>query len=335
MTATLPVRAEPVLAVSGLEVALRVASGWLPVIGGVSFELWPGETLGLVGESGCGKTVTSLAVMGLLAPSAKVKGEIVLNGRPINGSRSSLRAARGKEIAMIFQEPRRSLDPSFTVGEHVAETVRRHLGLSRTKAWKHAIELLELVEIPNAAARAKDYPHQFSGGMCQRVMLAVAIAARPNVLIADEPTTALDVTVQRQVLELIFSLQAEFGLAVLMITHDLGVVAETCDRAAVMYGGLIVEEATTEELFGAPRHPYTIGLLGSMAPLDPATGRLARIPGAVPQVSDYGDFCRFSSRCPAAAPVCVARMPDLAVASHDHLVRCARLDDFDPRELYI
>lgn len=325
-----------VLEVRGLGVDIRTEQGWVGIVEDVDLTIRRGETLGLVGESGSGKTVTSLAVMRLLPPNARIRGSIRLNGREI-GSLPPRRmdAIRGVEMAMIFQEPRRSLNPAFTVGEQVAESVRRHKRASRREAWARAVELFELVGIPDPHRRASAYPHEFSGGMCQRVMLAAALACEPSVLIADEPTTALDVTVQRQVLELLHDLQQRLGLAVLLITHDLGVVAEVCDRAAVMYAGRIVEQGQVTDLFDNPLHPYTAGLLHSMP--DPArhSDRMAAIPGTVPPPHAFPSGCRFHPRCPFAEhPRCsTTQIPLRSVTTH-HSARCVRAGELELSEAF-
>lgn len=255
---------EQVLEVKDLKVEVRSEKGWTDLVEKVDLSVEAGQTVGLVGESGSGKTVTSLGIMHLLPSNARMTGSVLLNGREISGLPArELDRVRGVEAAMIFQEPRRSLNPAFTVGNQVAESVRRHKGTSYRDAWSRAVELFDLVGIPDAQRRSHAYPHEFSGGMCQRVMLAMALAGNPKLLIADEPTTALDVTVQRRVLQLIYELQQEFGLGVLLITHDLGVVAEVCDRAVVMRDGRIVEQAPVVDLFDSPRHAYTRQLLAA------------------------------------------------------------------------
>jgi oligopeptide/dipeptide ABC transporter ATP-binding protein len=293
-----------VLSVERLGISVRSGGEDLQLVEEVSFAVRSGETVGLVGESGCGKTVTSLAVMRLLDQRiATVTGAVRLFGTdllslPLN----ELRKLRGSKIAMVFQEPRRSLNPAFTVGDQIAEVLRVHVGMSRRDAAKRAVALLDEVHIADAAQRVKQYPHEFSGGMCQRVMLAMAIACRPSVLIADEPTTALDARVQAQVLDLIDELQAHLGLAVLLITHDLAVVSERCDRAAVMYAGQIVETNATEKLFAHPRHPYTEGLIGAIAGVVAERGKLRAIRGIVPSPSAWPTGCRFHPRCDHAQP---------------------------------
>jgi oligopeptide/dipeptide ABC transporter ATP-binding protein len=305
------------------------------IVEDVSLEVRPGETVGLVGESGSGKTVTSLAVMQLLPPNARITGSVRVNGRELVGLREKeLERVRGVEAAMIFQEPRRSLNPAFTVGDQVAESVRRHRRTDRRTAWARAVELFELVGIPDAARRASSYPHEFSGGMCQRVMLAVALACDPDLLIADEPTTALDVTVQRQVLALIGEVQERLGLGVLLITHDLGVVAEVCDRAAVMYAGRIAEQASVTALFDRPAHPYTAGLLHAMPDPVRHADRMGVIPGMVPAPQDFDAACRFVPRCPYAEEPCAQPGIPLREVAPAHSVRCVRTGAIDPEEAF-
>jgi peptide/nickel transport system ATP-binding protein len=285
-----------------------------------------GATLGLVGESGCGKSVTSLAVMGLLPKqSAEVTGSIQFDGFDLlNISDKIRRDLRGNRLAMIFQEPMTSLNPSFTIGDQIMESILRHRGGSRTSARKRAIELLRRVHIPSPERRIDDYPHKLSGGMRQRVMIAMALACDPRLLIADEPTTALDVTLQAQILDLMRELKAESGAAIILITHDLGVVAEVCDEVAVMYAGEVVERASVNELFATPQHPYTVGLLGSIPRLDRRSSHLATIEGMVPNMSSLPDGCRFAARCPFAEAACAAAPPPLAEISPGHWSRCIR-----------
>ncbi|NMM83215.1 dipeptide ABC transporter ATP-binding protein DppD [Rhodococcus sp. SRB_17] len=318
-----------VLQTTGLTVEVSTEHGWVEVVDGVDLTVRRNETVGLVGESGSGKTLTSLAVMGLLPENARIsRGDVRLSGRTISGlSEKALSDIRGVQAAMIFQEPRRCLNPAFTVGDQVAESIRRHRGWSRKQAKARVIELFELVEIPDAARRIDQYPHEFSGGMCQRVMLAMALACDPELLIADEPTTALDVTVQRQVLELIRRLQGELGLGVLLITHDLSVVAEMCDRVTVMYAGQVVESAPVDPLFYTPKNPYTSALLQSM--LEPS-GRgepLGYIPGSVPPPHLFPSSCRFQERCTHAVESVCGRAVNLENVSAAHLTRCARAAD--------
>jgi len=319
-----PRNSAPLLEVEGLTV--RFAGAPAAVVEDLSLSLAPGETLCIVGESGCGKSVTALALMGLLprglarveAGAARLMGEDLLGMAP-----ERLQDLRGDRMAMIFQEPMTSLNPAFTVGDQIGEAVRRHRGASRAQGRARALEMLRRVGIPAAEARLDAYPHEMSGGMRQRVMIAMALACDPAVLIADEPTTALDATVQAQILQLIRDLQAESGAGMILITHDLGVVAEVADRVAVMYAGRIVESGPADAVFADPQHPYTLGLMGS-APgfLGGAPGgRLATIPGLVPTAATMPPGCRFATRCPFAAPRC-AQTPPLAEAAPGHRVAC-------------
>jgi peptide/nickel transport system ATP-binding protein len=294
-------------------------------VDGVSFSVERGRTLGIVGESGCGKSVTSLAIMGLLPKGgAEISGKIRFEGRDLLAERESvLRDLRGDRLAMIFQEPMTSLNPSYTVGNQIVEAVVRHRRMSAKDAEARAIEMLRRVRIPTPEARFHDYPHRLSGGMRQRVMIAMALACDPDLLIADEPTTALDVTIQAQILELMRNLREETGAAVVLITHDLGVVAEVCDEVVVMYAGQVVERAPVEHLFRFPQHPYTVGLLGALPRLDRRRPRLSAIEGAVPNMSAPPQGCRFQARCPFRIPKC-AEMPPLAPIEAGHLSRCWR-----------
>jgi peptide/nickel transport system ATP-binding protein len=285
-----------------------------------------GATLGLVGESGCGKSVTSLAIMGLLSKqSAEVSGTIRFDGFDLLATPDeTLRDLRGNRLAMIFQEPTTSLNPSFTIGAQIIETILRHRGGSRQQARERAIALLRRVHIPSPEKRIDDYPHKLSGGMRQRVMIAMALACDPRLLIADEPTTALDVTLQAQILDLMRELKAENRTAIILITHDLGVVAEVCDEVAVMYAGEIVERADVSELFTAPQHPYTVGLLGSIPRLDRRAAHLATIEGMVPNMTQPPDGCRFVARCPFAEAACRKSSPQLRELTPGHWSRCLR-----------
>jgi peptide/nickel transport system ATP-binding protein len=285
-----------------------------------------GATLGLVGESGCGKSVTSLAIMGLLSKqSAEVSGAIRFDGFDLLAtSDQTLRDLRGNRLAMIFQEPMTSLNPSFTIGDQIIETILRHRGGSHHQARGQAIALLKRVHIPSPEKRIDDYPHKLSGGMRQRVMIAMALACDPRLLIADEPTTALDVTLQAQILDLMRELKAESRAAIILITHDLGVVAEVCDEVAVMYAGEIVERADVAELFAAPQHPYTVGLLGSIPRLDRRAAHLATIEGTVPNMTQPPDGCRFAARCPFAEAACSKARPELRELTPGHWSRCLR-----------
>jgi peptide/nickel transport system ATP-binding protein len=285
-----------------------------------------GVTLGLVGESGCGKSVTSLAVMGLLPKhAAEVTGSIRFDGFDLlEVSDDTRRDLRGNRLAMIFQEPMTSLNPSFTIGDQIIESILRHRGGSRTAARKRTIELLRRVHIPSPERRVDEYPHKLSGGMRQRVMIAMALACDPRLLIADEPTTALDVTLQAQILDLMRELKAESGAAIILITHDLGVVAEVCDEVAVMYAGEVVERAAVDALFASPQHPYTVGLLGSIPRLDHRASHLATIEGMVPNMADPPKGCRFAARCPFTEAACLTEPPPLAQVSSGHWSRCIR-----------
>jgi peptide/nickel transport system ATP-binding protein len=294
-----PVTPAPLIRIDRLNVDFPARNGPLRVVSDVSFSVQPGATVGLVGESGSGKTVTALSVIGLAqALGATVTARsIMFEGQELTALKpSAMNRLRGRRIGMIFQQPQRSLNPAYTVGDQVAETLRGRGRLSRKAAWRRAVELLDHVQIPDAARRAHEYPHTFSGGMCQRVMIAIAIAADPSLLIADEPTTALDVRVQAEILALLRRLQAETGAAIMFISHDLGVISEMCEDIIVMYAGEVVERAPAEALFSAPRHPYTEGLLGSIPKV--GTGkRLVSIPGTVPALEDLPRACRFHTRC--------------------------------------
>jgi oligopeptide/dipeptide ABC transporter ATP-binding protein len=312
------------LEVRDLSVRFVTERGVIQAVAGVSFELAPGETLGLVGESGCGKTVTAMSILRLLpTPPAKVTGEIRFQGENLAEIPDSrLRQIRGNSIAMVFQEPMTSLNPVLTVGEQVAEALRLHRGLSHQAAWQEAGAALARVGFPDAVHRLGQYPHQLSGGLRQRALMAMALACDPELLIADEPTTALDVTIQAQILALLAKLKAELGLAVLFITHNLGIVAQTADRVAVMYAGLIVEQALTAELFRQPDHPYTRGLLSSVPRLDfqhPPGENLSPIEGHLPTEPPSG--CLFRDRCPVAHGRCLQEPPRVEV-SPGHTVRC-------------
>jgi peptide/nickel transport system ATP-binding protein len=320
--------ASPALEVAGLTVEFAAAQRGAPplrAVDGISFALSSGRTLAIVGESGCGKSVTALAVMGLLPGGARLGGSVRLAGREIAAlPPEERRRLRGRETAMIFQEPMTSLNPALPVGEQVAEALRLHQGLGPRAAAGAAAEALARVRIPDAARRARQYPHQLSGGMRQRVMIAMAIACRPRVLIADEPTTALDVTVQAQILALLDALRRETGTAVLLITHDLGLVADHADEVVVMYAGRVAERAPAAALFAAPQHPYTVGLLGAAPRLDRAAGRLASIEGAVPDPRRPPPGCRFAPRCPFRVARCEAEAPPLRGAAPGHASACWR-----------
>ena len=320
--------AERLLEVRGLKTHFKTDDGWVHAVDGVSLAIDAGETLGVVGESGCGKSVTAFTIMRLvpIPPGKIVAGEIVWLGRDLlKLPDDEMRKIRAKEIAMIFQEPMTSLNPVYTVGEQIAEVVRLHEGLGKRAATARAAEMLRLVHIPHPERRVHDYPHQFSGGMRQRVMIAMALSCNPKLLIADEPTTALDVTIQAQILELITDLKDRLGMAVMLITHAMGVVAETAQRVVVMYAGKVVEEAAVEEIFRAPRHPYTQGLIKSIPRLDAeeaGTRRLDAIPGVVPSLLDPLPGCRFAARCPHARSECTAATPELREVAPGHKVAC-------------
>ena len=319
----------PLLELRDLRTYFYTREGVVQAVDGVSFALEEGRTLGIVGESGCGKSVTALSIMGLIPrPPAKiVGGEVVFRGRDLTKlSERELEDVRGNEIAMIFQDPMTSLNPTLTIGTQITEGIRRHLGLSKQAARKRAVELLEEVRIPRAADRLGDYPHRFSGGMRQRVMIAIALACNPKLLIADEPTTALDVTVQAQVLDLLEELREAHEMAMILITHDMGVVAEAADDVVVMYAGQIVESAPTEDLFDAPEHPYTEALLGALPHLEGENvrgERLTAIPGRPPDLIDPAGVCRFAPRCPYADDndSCTHEMPQLREVRPKHWVR--------------
>jgi oligopeptide/dipeptide ABC transporter ATP-binding protein len=315
----------PLLRVSNLRTSFFTSDGEVRAVDGVSFDIDDGKTVGLVGESGCGKSVTALSIMQLLPKSTGriVGGEIRFQARDLASlPEQEMRRIRGNEISMIFQEPMTSLNPVMTIGDQIAETVRLHQGASRSEARNRAIELLRLVKIADPQKRVGNYPHQFSGGQRQRVMIAMALACTPKLLIADEPTTALDVTIQAQILELIGELQGRLGMAVLLITHDLGVVAERADQVAVMYAGKIVESAKPEVIFSRPKHPYTIGLLDSLPGRRSGKKRLAAISGMVPSPLDWPTGCRFRDRCVRADTCCAAQPPPLIEIERHHRVAC-------------
>ncbi len=324
---------EPLLDIRNLRTRFTTEEGSFHAVDGVSFSIPPAKTLGVVGESGCGKSVTALSVMRLLAdpPGRVVGGEIRYRGQDLLGlSEEQMRRIRGNRISMIFQEPMTSLNPVFTVGEQIAEAVRLHQGLDRKAAWARAVEMLRKVGIPAPEERASNYPHQLSGGMRQRVMIAMALSCNPDLLIADEPTTALDVTIQAQILELIRALQAERQMAVMLITHDLGVVAETCDEVVVMYAGRVVERADVRSIFRRPAHPYTAGLLRSVPTFEDVArsheaggrGKLRTIPGMVPSLRNLPQGCRFRDRCERAIEVCARIDPPLEPKRDGQLAAC-------------
>jgi peptide/nickel transport system ATP-binding protein len=317
---------EPLLRVRGLRTTFRTPEGVFPAVDGADFDVHPGETLGLVGESGCGKTVTALSLLRLLPePPARLEsGEALFEGRDLlRLPLPELRRIRGNRIAMIFQEPMTSLNPVFTIGDQIEEALKVHTALDRAGRKRRVAELLELVGIPSPTERMGSYPHELSGGMRQRVMIAMALACEPALLIADEPTTALDVTIEAQILELLDSLKRRLGMAILLITHDLGIVAETAQRVAVVYAGRVVETAPVDLLFRSPRHPYTQGLLLSVPGAQiPRRARLHVIPGAVPDLTSRPSGCRFRDRCERALAVCERVDPPLAAAGPLRFVAC-------------
>jgi oligopeptide transport system ATP-binding protein len=321
--------------VEDLRVRFWTRRGTVHAVNGISFDIAPGETLGIVGESGCGKSVTSLAILGLLSRNGRVEsGKAVFEGRDlIRQSDRALRSVRGKEIAMIFQDPMTSLNPVLTIGRQIREALQTHFGMNRNEAEAKAAEALDRVGIPSAKARARDYPHQFSGGMRQRAMIAMALACKPKLLIADEPTTALDVTIQAQILDLLRALVAEENAALILITHDLGVVAGMCERVNVMYAGMFMETGAAEQLFATPRHPYTLGLLQSVPRLDAARrARLQPIEGAPPNMLQPPAACPFQPRCRFEVDLSRREVPPLVEVEPGHRVACFNpvpLDEWD------
>jgi oligopeptide/dipeptide ABC transporter ATP-binding protein len=321
-------REAALLEVEDLKVEFTTADGAVRAVDGVSFQIRNGETLGLVGESGCGKSVTALSVLRLIAPPGKIAGgRIRYRGSDLlSVSEPEIRKIRGKQIALIFQEPVAALNPVFTVGSQISEAIRVHHRITRKEAMAEAVRLLRLVQIPDPERRIHEYPHQMSGGMCQRVMIAMALSCKPSLLIADEPTTALDVTIQAEILDLLRRLRDQFQLSVLLISHNLGVIAESAHRVAVMYAGRIVEEAPVREIFSSPKHPYTLGLLRSMPRLGERARsgrrRLVIIPGSVPDPGRRDPGCPFSPRCPEVQEVCRRLEPELLPLSQERKVSC-------------
>ena len=330
MSAVLPTSggAHHLLEIKGLKTHFSTDDGMVHAVDGVDLYVDKGETLGIVGESGCGKSVTAMTVMKLLAmpPARIVAGQVLWQGRDLVPlTAKDMEKIRAKEIAMVFQEPMTSLNPVYSVGEQVAEVVRLHQGLNRKEALERAAEMFELVRIPNPSRRLHDYPHQFSGGMRQRVMIAMALSCNPQLLIADEPTTALDVTIQAQILDLMNDLKSRLGMAVMLITHAMGVVAETAQRVVVMYAGKVIEEANVHDLFANPRHPYTQGLIRSIPRIDRDAGqkqRLETIAGTVPRLINPKPGCRFAPRCKFAQPACLVETPLLRDLGQGHKVAC-------------
>jgi len=325
--ASRPEGTAPLLEVRNLHTVFDTDDGLVRAVNGVSFPVESGETLGVVGESGCGKSVTAFSIMRLIPspPGRITEGEIRFRGRDLLSlSGEEMRRLRGNDISMIFQEPMTALNPVYTVGDQIGEAVRVHRRVGTREARLRSLEMLEQVGIPSPRQRLDEYPHQLSGGMRQRVMIAMALACRPALLLADEPTTALDVTIQAQILDLLQRLQEEMGMSIVLITHDLGVVAEVADRVAVMYGGRIVEQAPVRELFASPKHPYTIGLLDSIPRMSQDTERLRVIPGTVPPPVALPPGCTFHPRCPFRYERCVSAEPELEDVAPSHRVRCHR-----------
>ena len=318
----------PLLDIRGLKTHFKTDDGWLHAVDGVDIAIDAGQTVCVVGESGCGKSVTAKTVMKLIdmPPGKIVAGQVLWKGRDLVPLGSdAMRKIRAKEIAIVFQEPMTSLNPVYTVGDQIAESVRLHEGMSRKEAMNRAVEMLKLVNIPTPEKRVRDYPHQFSGGMRQRVMIAIALACNPQLLIADEPTTALDVTIQAQILELMVELKERLGMAIMLITHAMGVVAETAQRVVVMYAGQVVEEAPVGSLFARPLHPYTQGLIRSIPRIDTAAThkvRLEAIPGTVPKLINPAPGCRFADRCKFVRPACRDATPALRELAPGHKVAC-------------
>lgn len=320
--------AQPLLEVKSLKTYFYTESGVVRAVDGVDFVVYPGEVLGIVGESGCGKSVTSLSIMRLIGqPGRIIEGEVLFNGTNLlNLSESDMVKVRGNSISMIFQQPQSALNPVFRAGEQIGEVLNIHQDLGREAGRKRAVELLKMVGIPEPERRAESYPHELSGGQAQRVMIAMALACVPDLLIADEPTTALDVTIQAQILDLMRNLRENIGTAIILITHDLGVVAEMCERVAVMYAGRVVEQTAVNTLFKQPLHPYTQGLIGSIPVLGKLKERLDVIPGSVPNLINMPPGCRFAARCRARVDnnlkICTEKEPDLLETEAGHLVRC-------------
>jgi oligopeptide transport system ATP-binding protein len=315
---------DTILEVRDLSIGFHSDEGAVRAVDGVSFTMRRGEILGLVGESGAGKTLTSEAILRLIrCPPGHISGAILYRGRDLlQLDEAEMADIRGKEIAMIFQNPISSLNPVFRVGEQLLETMALHFPERRRTLWQKAIDILTRVGIPSAERRAQDYPHQFSGGMCQRAMIGMGIACTPSLLIADEPTTALDVTIQAQILALLRRLAAELGMAVLLVSHDLGIISQMCHRVIVMYAGRIVEEAPMATIFHAPEHPYTRGLMACIPRLDEVPERLGSIAGVMPGLRDLPSGCRFHPRCPIAEPRCAVEEPELRILADGHRVAC-------------
>jgi peptide/nickel transport system ATP-binding protein/oligopeptide transport system ATP-binding protein len=323
---------EALVEVKNLKTYFYTEEGVVKAVDGVDFEIYPGETLGVVGESGCGKSVTSLSIMRLVeSPPGRIEaGEINFDSRDLTKiPEKEMRKIRGNDISMIFQEPMTSLNPVYTVGDQIMEAIILHKKVDKKEARRQAIDMLQKVGIPLPEQRVDEYPHQLSGGMRQRVMIAMALSCDPQLLIADEPTTALDVTIQAQILELMNSLKESYGMAIMMITHDLGVIAEVSDRVAVMYAGKVVEYTDVDTLFEDPKHPYTWGLMNSIPKLDKDVDRLEAIPGSVPSPLNFPEGCKFNTRCPLAEGKCFEEEPPLEDTDGEHMVRCWRYEDLE------
>ncbi|CEI83402.1 MULTISPECIES: ABC transporter ATP-binding protein [Oceanobacillus] len=315
---------EPLLSVHQLKAHFQSEDGLVKAVDGINFDVYQGETVCIVGESGCGKSVTAMSIMGLLPDTSKVEGEINLAGKDLTKlSKGNMRRIRGNELSMIFQEPMTSLNPVMTIGEQMTEVLLEHQAISKKQATKKSLELIKMVGIGRGEQIIKSYPHQLSGGMLQRVMIAIALACDPKMLIADEPTTALDVTIQAQVLNLLQDLKEETNMSMLLITHDLGVVAEVADRVVVMYAGKVVEQGTVEEIFANPKHPYTKGLLQAKPVLGSRKKKLYTIPGQVPKLVDLKPSCYFADRCEHCMKICTQQTPELkSDDSSEHKVAC-------------
>lgn len=326
---------EKLIDVNDLQTYFHTEEGTVKAVDGVSFEIYPGETLGVVGESGCGKSVTSLSIMRLIeSPPGQIEnGEILFNGKDLTKlSQKEMRKIRGNDISMIFQEPMTSLNPVYTVGDQIMEAILIHKDVNKKQARQEAIDMLRKVGIPLPEQRVDEYPHQLSGGMRQRVMIAMALSCDPQLLIADEPTTALDVTIQAQILELMNSLKRQFGMAIMMITHDLGVIAEVSDRVAVMYAGKIVEYTDVKTLYADPKHPYTWGLMHSIPHIEKDLDRLEAIPGNVPNPLNFPTGCKYNTRCPFATDKCRTDEPDIVEVEEGHHVACWHIDKLEAKK---
>jgi len=321
---------KPILRVEDLKTHFHTEDGLVKAVDGISYEVYPGETLGIVGESGCGKSVNSLSIMRLLESNSEVSGKITFEDTSIlDISEKQMRKIRGNEIAMIFQEPMTALNPVYSVGEQIMEAIMLHQKKKRNEAYELAIKMLQKVGIPEPKKRVDEYPHELSGGMRQRAMIAMALSCNPTLLIADEPTTALDVTIQAQILELMISLQKDYGMSIVMITHDLGVIAEMSDRVVVMYAGKVVEYADAVTLFKNPKHPYTWGLLNAIPRLDIEQKSLYNIPGVVPDPLHFPKGCKFNTRCRFKEERCMQEEPDIVEVEGGHYSRCFFIDKLE------